>query len=814
MNPPQGIGAGEPRISPDARIEGATLITGSRTSIGPGAVVHHSRIHDAVIETGAQVIDSIVQAEEPCRAHRCDAAGRTIVQGADLPCIGPEAQISGSTLINSSVGGKSRVRDCWMSNCRLGTSNDIADAKLVLTESAEAVSVTGPTEVSEAWLGHHATIDRRGYFEGVFSNTFFQLKFDEAARRLRVTGAIDLPHLSRYGTNTVNSANSGKLLPQPDSVIEGFGPHVGLWHDGMLSHEQIELGPCCWIVPWTKVIGQSAAPHEDDEALVNDGLTTFVMPFGIGGYGGPSTQGLVMPGELSTGIGPKARHGAWTFTYAPDAIISMVARLYDALEEDRRHLADTIVIEALRTAFEMTRAMAAERNVDLDVATADQRKGWPRWIARAAALLTAHLEGELWQFREGRPVDWTKRSDRWTHPRIDRVLDVAGDALDRQLSERDLFSFEDPVPPKRVAMPTGSVRGTDGSPQIDPSATVAPDAEIGPGCRIGATAVVESGARLWNSIVESGTVRAGAVVERSIIRQSEIGAGSVVRSTTLVESALGAQSTADAALLARSRLPKHSTVSAFADVADVDAACATIVGGTMHASKIDVYLMSMHMAGGCAHLSAITTIVRVDGRDVDVPAIPMLGGGSVIRGTADRPVTMQSAFIGSNAIIEPNTYVGFGCFVLGTLGPDAGLPPFTVSTGGGPQTHLVGQALGQFASVVITHFVNWLFQAVGPEGGPAVAALMRDVIEEGAEALEFEQRRRERDKPDNGERFARYRSLPDYSDAQIASGLAVYRRALESGAWDIRFDGAQLRFAAEKGKWVERNGSAFWKTMT
>ncbi len=263
--------------------------------------------------------------------------------------------------------------------------------------------------------------------------------------------------------------------------------------------------------------------------------------------------------------------------------------------------------------------------------------------------------------------------------------------------------------------------------------------------------------------------------------------------------------------MARSRLAADSTVSAFADGDGVTAGFATIIGGTFHAADVDVFLMTMHMAGACAHLKAVPVAVEVDGARVDVPAMPMLGGGSVIRGTADGPVEMQGCFIGSNAIVMANTFVGFGSFVLGPLGPGEGLLPFTLSTGP-PHTHQIGGVLGRLASTAITHFLGWTYQAVGPALAPAVAAMASHVIGEGAAAVEWELARREQGGEFAGGPCERYRSLPGYSDAQLRGGLDAYSRALESGAWELEFADGELRFSSGKGHWEERGGSALWRS--
>jgi len=770
------------KISPQARITGASWLTGPRTEVGPGAVVHDSRVHDAVIEAGATVSDSIVVAEGEPRSHRCDTAGRTVVGGPEQSRVGADCEVVGSTLINVAVGARSRIADSWVRDATIGEDNRLTRAKVLLAGTRPRVTICGPTEVSEAYLGYGAVIDRRGYFEGIFGNAFRRLAFDEAAGRLRVVGIIELPHVSRYGINTINSTNSGKVRPQPGGAIGDLGPPVGLWHDTLLSHEPIELGPCCWVAPWTKVIGQSRRVHTTDEDLVNDPLATYLMPFAAAGVGGPATRGLVMPGELSVGFGPKQRRGAWVFTYAPGAVIAMVRRLFEALEPERKALADTIVVKAIESALAVTRAMAAERGVDLSLGPGRQRHGWPRWIGRTHALLRAHLEGDLWRFRDGEPIDWRRESGRWTHPAIGRILSLAPDALDKQVDEEEMFAFDDPVAPVRLAVPHGALGGTGGPPEVSPEARVAPDAVVGPGARIGPGCVVASGAVVWNTVLERAEVAEGARVERSHVAEARVGEGAEVRSSRIVRSALGARSTADAASVRDAHLSERTTVSAFADVRGVRARHAAILGGNVWGADLETFFMSMHLAGGAVHLRSVPLVVEDEGREVPVPAIPMLGGGSLVRGTAEAPVTMQGCFVGSNAVIEPNTHIGFGCFVQDRLGPDAGLLPFTLSTGPDERNQRIGGVLVALPSVVVTHFINWTYQAAGPEAAPAVALSIRRAIEEGVRAVRWELSRRSGSHPDVPEPPACYRSLARYSDRALEDGLRAYEAALSSAA--------------------------------
>ena len=99
------------KISPHAEISGASYLTGSRTAIGPGAVVRDARLHDTVVEAGAVIVDSIVVAEGEPKSHKCDTAGRTLVAGAEQPLVAAGAEVRGSTLINVSVERGSRIDD-------------------------------------------------------------------------------------------------------------------------------------------------------------------------------------------------------------------------------------------------------------------------------------------------------------------------------------------------------------------------------------------------------------------------------------------------------------------------------------------------------------------------------------------------------------------------------------------------------------------------------------------------------------------------------------------------------------------------------
>jgi carbonic anhydrase/acetyltransferase-like protein (isoleucine patch superfamily) len=364
-----------------------------------------------------------------------------------------------------------------------------------------------------------------------------------------------------------------------------------------------------------------------------------------------------------------------------------------------------------------------------------------------------------------------------------------------------------------VAVAAGALPGTGGAARVDPGADVAEDALVGPGCVVGPGCRVESGARVWNSVLADCTVGPGACVERCLLEKTVVGRGSTLRSSRASGLELGELCSVDCAGASLAVLAARSTLSAFADLREVRSGYPVILGGGFEGAELDTVLMSMHMAGDCRHVKAVPTVVRLDDREVPVRAVPMIGGGAVLRGSSEEPVTLECCFIGSNAVIEPGSHLSYGCFVLGRPGPGAGLLPLTLTTGE-PATHRIGGVLDAVPSTVITHFINWTFQACGPQCAPAVAVMTAQAIQTGVSALEVELARRERGGEfEEEEALGHYRSLPAYSEGQLRSGLETYRRALESGAWDLEFDGSELVFRSARGRWTERGGAAFWETL-
>ena len=841
------------RIAPDVNpdnIAGNTvirvnsLLQGPATVVKGSTVVENSYCRDTAIEDKATVKDSILISTGHPRSHQCDSAGRYIVQSGDVH-IGSDSQITHSNLTNAIVNKDCRIENSTLLDCRIGPANVISQAKMTLTHTEPAVRLDGPTEISEAWLGRKTHIHKQGYFEGVFSNEFAVLEFDEQSGQLVVREVLDIPHVSQYGTNTINSTNSGRLLPQPDMVMKDFGPHVGLWYDPLLSHEPILLGPCCWVSPWTKVIGKSAQVYQNPLDTVLDRLHTYLMPFSMAGYGGHSTLGLVSPGEKSNGYGNKQRSGAWVFTNCPDAVVRMVWRLYEALDDDEKHKADIVAEASLKNALCLLKYQARQLNLDLDEGRDRQRGSQAKWFWDTKNLLEAHINADVWVFKNGKPAGWTQKGRKWHHVKLDEIrsadfskdreLDISEDQLLAEPSEETFHKvhLENALRPDDLAQTTVTAGSIDHSAQIHSSATIDRSARIGPAVKIDADAyigpgtllegrtVIGTGSHLFRTVLRNTETGQGVRLSRCVAtgsseRSCVIGSDVKLTGCKILSSEIGDRSAGVDAKVINSTLAADTTIDMFAVVDNVCATKPTIIGGTMIDCRINTVLMSMHSAGCISGLVAEPVTIEVDGEKIEIPAIPMLGGGCQIHGSGveSKAVLMEGAFIGSNAIIEAGSFVGLGSFVLGQLGPNEGLLPFTVSTQPGPETDVIGAVLTRSSNLVITHFISWTYQALPKEGGnPAnVVHLVRGGIKQSISAILYELDRRQKGLPwGPNEDFAKYKSLPLYSQEQLNKGLLIYERCLGQGCWELVFDGSNLSFANAKGFWAEKNGHVCWQ---
>ena len=826
-------------ISKDCIIKGNSLIEGKHTSIAAGAIVEDSYCKNAVIEEKAVIRDSVLITTGKYKAHKCDSAGQFMAKGGKVK-VGKDSNIQSSHLINSSAGKTACISSCTLNNSDIGDDNQISLARMDLVHSERCVSIIGPTEVSEAWLARKTHINKRGYFEGVFSGEFPILRFDEKTGELSIKEIIDIPNVSLYGTNTINSTNSGRLLSQPDGIMNSFGPQVGLWYDRLLSHEQLRLGPCCWVSPWTKLIGESAKLYTDLLAAVSDRLHTYLLAFSVAGYKGQSILGEAFFGESIDGPGHKQRKGAWVFTHCPDAVIKMVQRLYDALEDDEKNKADVVVIDSLKNALCLLKFWAFELGTDLNKPRQKQRGSRGKWLWDYKNLLKEHLNSGIWTFENGKPVGWIFSDGKWQNEKLNEIrkTELSKDG-DLDLTEDDLLTepqglevhLENGLNVDKLyetfktggnVEPSAQIHSSaiiDATARISMNVKVNANAYIGPGTILEGNTEIAANAWLFRAVVRDANVGKNTRLHRCVIEGTPDRATSVGNDVELVGchvfcSSLGHQSTGIDSRVHYCSLADDTTLSMFASVTNVTTTKPTIIGGEMTDCEINTTLMSMHSAGKVKGLIAEPVRIEIDGETVEIPAVPMLGGGCQIHGKMTKPgaVVMEGVFIGSNAIIEEGCFIGLGAFVLGKLGPNEGLLPFSLSTQQGSETDEIGVVLSRFPDIAITHYINWTYQSLPKESACDVIHLIKGGIEQGIRAIRSELDRRQKSLPWLEDMwYSRYKSLSSYKDEQLEDGLKTYEEALDNGCWDMVFDGQNLSFENKKGLWAEKKGHVRWQ---
>ena len=798
------------QIHETARIIGNSLTEGN-TRIGPGAVIENSYLKDVVVDPGAKITDSVLITSGSPKSHKCDAAGKWIARGAGV-AVGEGTEIVNSVLKNTSVGPKSQCTRCALEESMIGAENKLRDMKGVLIHTEPKVTVRGPTEISEAWLGHHAFIDTCGYFEGVFSNEFHVIEFDKTSGQLNVVDTINLPHLSRYGMNTICSTNSGKAITPPEGKLKSIGPYVEPWHESTLSLEPVMMGPCCWVSGWTKIIGLSARPYSSSRELLEDNSATYVMPISVAGLEGNSVQGQVTSGELNSGYSYKKRMPGGVFTYASTAVIDMIRRLAERVPEGGldMDIVDRIAVLTLKNALAMTCFSGFQRGYDLNKIASKKSKGWKGWCKASRDVLEAHLNSGLWEFKDGEPLQWKREKDKWIPKDASRLLSIAPDALERQYTEEDILKCAEPALEHTLGVTTGELELTKSKTAISKEASVSEDTFIGPGVQITGNSIVESGAWVYGSVVHNTQVGCNVRLLRCVVKESRLAKDSEAISSFITNSSVGENSTATSARIQNSSLGARSIINSFADLRSVTARKPVILAGRMVDSEIETVLMFMHMAGEVSGMKAIPVSVEIDGEKNEIFPVPMIGGGARLQGTKHNSVFLEPSFLGSNAILEAGSYVGFGSFVLGKLGGDEGLPPFTISLGAGPGRDIIGGVLTRFASIVITHFIEWTFQANGPQKVELTAGLINSMIREGRAAVRWaiEQRKKE-DKFDLTAPYARFKSLARYTDAQLDEGLWAYDKSLSDSRWNLEYTDEELRFSGQ-GAWEIANGAARW----
>jgi len=531
------------------------------------------------------------------------------------------------------------------------------------------------------------------------------------------------------------------------------------------------------------------------------------MPFSVSGLYGGSVMGQVMSGELCNSYSYKHRIPLWTFAYACGEVIDMVRSMYAIVKDGK--LIDNLVILSFKNALALTYLYARERDIDLDAYTEKSGKGWRGWLTSSKDLIEKHLASGLWRFENGDPVNWKREEDKWVPRDKESLLRIAPDALENQFSGEDILKCSEEQLDFGMGIAQNELYTDD--TYIEKTAEVSDKADIGKGVSITGNSKIEEGVRLYGTRIHNSVIKKNGSILRSSIADSEIGDGLEITSSFVKESNIGSYSTVSCSRIDSSDISAYSTISPFADILRSKITRPVIIGGLLKDAEINTILMSMHMAGEASGIKAYPLEIDFEGGTETLYPIPMLGGGSRLQGSKEKPIGVECSFVGSNAVVEGGAYIGFGSFVLGRLTAEEGLPPFTESTEAGPEKDQIGGVLGSFANIVVSHFISWAYQGNSPEKAGLICLMIKEQIREGYKALEWIINIREKGGEwEERSPYARFKSLKSYTDNQLKSGLAAFARELVESKWDLEYTDDELVFCG-KGHWNAVDGALRWE---
>ncbi|HMB00804.1 MAG TPA: hypothetical protein VKS21_07440 [Spirochaetota bacterium] len=798
-------------IDKHAVFQGNTQIKGTATRIGAGALIKNSYLKNIIVKPGAKIVDSVITNNiEKKNNSEAVSAGKSFLSrwngvSPTIPTIGEKASVFSSTLENSSVDVCSKCNNSSLYNCSIGSENKIADLYGNSVYSLNNVTISGPTEVCGAWLGHHTLIDKIGFYEGIFANDFYILEYDHFKKDLLVKEILDIPHLSKYGMNTIISSNSGKILPQPDNKFKSFGKHKHLWYDNLLSHEPVMLGPCAVVAGWTKVIGKSAVRHKNATEFIKDNLATYIMPFSVSALTSDAVKAQIISGELNNGSNYRNRYPGWIFTASPAFIMETVKKL--TLIMNNQEIADNIIKLTLKNILAILQYQAANANKRFK-----ERQGWKDWYLSAIKTIKEQLTSGRWNFKNGIPLNWQKRQNKWFPDAAVFSNKYTEKMLHDQYSITDLLKCNQQPLQRETGIKKKLLAPTTRQTYISRQARISANAHIGPGVQIKGKSVIEDNVYLYRAIIDNSTIKKNCRVWRSVIKKSTVDKNTILKAVHMDKGKIGSDSKAVSAQILNSSISRRTTIYPFAKIFNSTLKHPSIIGSTLTNVIVNTIFMSYHMPGQVENLRVIPAQLEWKGKKVYVKAVPMLGGGLRITGRLQKPVITECAFIGSNTVIENGAYIGFGAFVLGRLTEAEGLLPFTISTSSGSEKDQIGGVVSRLANIVITHFINWTYQANNISDAEKTGKLITAKLKEGKNAVLWAQQLRKSGQNwDTQSCYAKYKSLKLYTDQQLLSGLTVYNEALSDDRWQMRLINNQLSFCSRTGFWHVTNGTAKWQ---
>lgn len=783
LHPSCKISSGSMVVGKDTVIEEGVVISNhsyvKNAKIGVNSAVDASYLDDVVVEEGVKISTSVLSTI-PEKAKWAYSEGSQYKVSCERTVVGWNVKISSqSEIINTYIGADSVITASVLLHNEIGAGNEITDAKVNLVHTEKQVKIKGPTEVSESWIGRGMEIIRPAYVEGIFPNKVLAADIDPDGRFF-YTILDGIPNVTTIGAHAIFSGYAGTMIPPED----GYVTHI-------TGKEKSEHGtpivkPSCVIAPDTRFIGLSGHPDLANPEHVLSGNLTHAMPFSIIGFEGTEAWGQFLPGELRKGLSERQSIGVWAFTYSPDTIIRLMDNMAHKLNADELHVLDGFPETMLRTGKAIAVLKLQEVSKLLTKKPNDVKlKERQETLQDAIRQYEEHLakisgnQGGAWEYKNGNFVSrwrYDIAQKQYFNDRIDLAKLSGNQASYKQVMEADILSatrltFREEVQPviKEAVL---TVRTS--QPRIEEGVQVDPSAFIGPGVVLSGNTKIGPNAVLWRTNVHNGIVQSGArllntIVEGESTPPSVIGEDARVSDSHISNSVLLKGVTAIYSLVEGSIINEGTELEPFAIVKNCGKdGISGIVGSVLIASNTTEGTTNHHMSSRVYRAQMPLISFTRAGNVYTIPNITNIGGGAVIgRPNAEKDVVLESAFVASNTVVEEGARVGFCSFVKNRVASDELLLPFTFKRDAGYQNDIIGGVLDDMPGMVFRHLLSKTMAKASEDQRPQVDYVIEAKIQEALMEVE---------------RMLKGEVPTKYTRDQLIDGAARFRKNLD-GRW-------------------------------
>lgn len=810
------------KIDPTAIIEKGSIVVGEDTElaagaritkkshvenckIDEGAVVEASNLDSITVKKGAKVRFSVCKTdEEAVGKESWELGGGSPYKVVSQPTVIQEgALVEYAKLLNATVkkGAKVQGREygCVIEHSEIGEGTQVLPSKIVLAKIGKDNivgnfdkdgNVTGIVEVTDFVGGDYMRIGRAGrgpeyyreYMEGFYLNfVTFERDLDGNLEWKEIKG---IPQVVMMGRHSIALEFSGFMKPEQEIITSITGREPS-------DHGLLVFAPFAIIGGGAKVIGAPSIWKREGLSNIWDIIEkydrTYLFPFS---FVAPGCEfwGVLFPFSRGKGKSSSDEDIAWLLDHAPDAIFESLMVGVENLPKDKRDKLDGFIENNIHIAidlFDIEQEKLKERfkNGELKGKEEEKAKARIAQIEKGIKRLKAHLDSGAWKFKDGKPIHWEKKDEKWNNTgknwignsnEVYSLVQLLQEPEGKEHPGQDWYSVfnadERKAIEERFAFQQRERRIHKGEGvDIHPTAVVDPRASILDGAKIGADVVVGSnveigkedevaeganisgasilcdrvrvgkGSKHWHSRLRYGAkIGDNANLDMVIVDKkigpvgvdgaSEIG-DNVSLSFAKVETRPGKRSivgngtTGTTTLVSGSEVGEKTKLLAFSRVVRSKLGRNNEVGSRLVGCGWGNNIRNGHLFTQLAYERTVPLEVKVGERKATLHCPITHGAGTAIFGTDENPVEAGagSFFGGGRNIIGKGAKIGHFCFVKEGLNEAEVLAPFTFSFGLGIENKELGGVLSRLGpSYVFRHLLSYTFKTTSKEDRWAV----------------------------------------------------------------------------------------------